>query len=85
MIRTTTYVSKNEHNWREVEFELERTFLDKLLRRPAELATFYQPDFSNLWYEKATGQYASTEWIIKCDRVVDDAAKSWDFGGTKIH
>lgn len=66
-----SFTTRNETGDREVEFELRRTLIDRLLRRPAKRLTFVQPTPSTVWWHKGTGKRAGTYYEMKCQEAVE--------------
>lgn len=61
-----TFSTCNEKGDREVKFELERTLLDRIFKRPAKVITLVQETPSSTWYEKGTGKHLSSTWDVRC-------------------
>lgn len=68
-VRVTT---SNENGDREVCFEMRRTLLDWLLRRPARVHTFVQKqEGRTVWWRKGSGRRAGTAWEWECCNAVE--------------
>ena len=63
---SSTFVSSNENGRREVSFEMRRTILDWLLRRPARKHAFVRVLWSDAWHHKDSLKPAGELWDRKC-------------------
>jgi hypothetical protein len=72
-----TFKASNENGMREAEFEMRRTWLERLLRRPARVHTFVQrKPGSTVWFRKESGRQAGTEWDMACLEASEWAMRS---------
>lgn len=76
---SATLVTSNENRQREVSFEMRRTLLDWMLRRPARKHAFVRIHDSDVWRVKDSLRPANYLWNRICIWTDQDLSSlSWD-------